>query len=115
MARRKRLFWVPLLAVFATVFAFPPQPLRAQEKENAETKRKVKTQVNPVYPDLARRMNVHGKVKLQVTVAPDGSVKTIHALGGHPILVGASQDAVRQWKFEPAAKETIQIVEVNFD
>ena len=115
MARRKRLFWVPLLAVLTAVIAIPPQPLRAQEKESAETKRKIKTQVNPVYPDLARRMNVHGKVKQQVTVAPDGSVKTIHALGGHPILVGASQDAVRQWKFEPAPKETIQIIEVNFD
>jgi len=113
MARRKRLFWVPLVAVLAAVFAFPPQPLRGQE--NGEVKRKIKTQVNPIYPDLARRMNVHGKVKLQVTVAPDGSVKSIHALGGHPILVGASQDAVRQWKFEPGPKETVQIIEVNFD
>ncbi|HVN10249.1 MAG TPA: energy transducer TonB [Patescibacteria group bacterium] len=78
-------------------------------------KRKVKTQVNPTYPELARKLNVHGKVKLQVTVAPDGTVKAVHVLGGHPVLVGASQEAVKQWKFEPAAKETVQIVEINFD
>jgi protein TonB len=113
MAVRKRLFLVGFIAALAALFAFPPQPLRAQE--NGELKRKIKTQINPNYPELAKRMNVHGKVKLQVTVAPDGSVKTIHALGGHPILVGASQDAVRQWKFEPAPKETTQLIEINFD
>ena len=113
MTGRKRLFLVTFLAALAALFAVPPQGLRAQD--SAELRRKVKTQVKPIYPDLARRMNVHGKVKLQVTVAPDGSVKTIHALGGHPILVGASQDAVRQWKFEPGPKETTQLIEIDFD
>ena len=113
MATSKRFLRLLVLATLASLFAFPPQVVRGQD--SSEVKRKVKTQVTPVYPELARRMNVHGKVKLQVTVAPDGTVKVIHALGGHPILVGASQDAVRQWKFEPAPKESTQIIEVNFD
>lgn len=113
MARPKRILFLTLLATLAAIFAIPPQVVRGQD--SAPVNRKVKTQITPAYPDLAKRMNVHGKVKLQVTVAPDGSVKSIHVIGGHPILATASQDAVRNWKFEPWPKETTQIVEVNFD
>ena len=113
MARRNRLIQVAILGALAAVFAAPPQLMRAQEP--TEVKRKIKTQINPVYPDLARRMNLHGKVKLQVTIGTDGNVKSIHVLGGHPVLVGVSQEAVKQWKFEPGPKETTQIVEINFE
>ena len=113
MARRNRTFRIAILAAFAVLFAYPPQLLHAQD--TAEVKRKVKTQVTPSYPELARRMNVHGKVRLQVTIAPDGTVKSVHALGGHPLLVGAAQDAVRQWKFESGPKETTNLIEFNFD
>ncbi len=113
MSSFRRFIGHALLAAFITTFVVPPQVMRGQEA--SETKRKVKTQVTPSYPELARRMNVHGKVRLEVTVAPDGTVKSIHAVGGHPLLVTASQDAVRGWKFEAAPKESIQIVEINFD
>ena len=79
-----------------------------------EEARKVKNEVTPVYPELARHMNVHGKVRLEVRVASDGKVKGIHILGGHPLLSAAAQRAVEQWRFEPGPKETTQIVEVNF-
>ncbi|HYA94724.1 MAG TPA: energy transducer TonB [Terriglobales bacterium] len=113
MARPKRILFLTLLATMVATFAIPPQAVRGQDA--AQVNRKIKTQVTPTYPELARRMNVHGKVKLEVTVTPDGSVKTIHVLGGHPILASASQDAVRHWKFEPGPKETTQVIEVNFD
>ncbi|HKM90241.1 MAG TPA: energy transducer TonB [Candidatus Acidoferrales bacterium] len=109
----RRFIGQALLAALITTFVVPPQVMRAQGA--TETKRAVKTKVTPTYSELARRMNVHGKVRLEVTVAPDGTVKNVHAVGGHPLLVSASQDAVRNWKFEPAPKETIQIVEINFD
>jgi outer membrane biosynthesis protein TonB len=35
-------------------------------------------------------------------------------LGGHPVLVNAAEDAVRKWKFEPAAGEDSGVVEVTF-
>ena len=113
MSSSRRFLGLALLAALFTTFAVPPQVMRGQDA--TETKRKVKTQVTPIYPELARRMNVHGKVRLEVTVAADGTVKNVHAVGGHPLLVSASQDAVRNWKFEPAPKETIQIIEINFD
>ena len=87
---------------------------RAQTGTTDESKRKVKTRVTPVYPDLARRMNVAGKVKIEVVISPDGRVKTTRVVGGHPLLVQACQDAVREWKFAPAPEETTQIVEFEF-
>ena len=55
-----------------------------------------------------------GKVKIEVVVTRDGRVKSTRVAGGHPLLVQACQDAVKQWKFAPASEETTQIVEFEF-
>ena len=103
-----------LLAVFwVTTFVLVPQMLVAQEVQGDLIKR-VKTRFEPTYPELARRMGVKGSVKLLVTVAPNGKVKTTKVVGGHPVLVGASEDAIRRWKFAPAAEEVTGIVEFTF-
>jgi|SRR6476646_1199849 TonB family protein len=86
----------------------------AQTGGTDENKRKVKTRVAPAYPELAKRMNVSGKVKIEVIIAPDGHVKSTRAIGGHPLLVQACQDAVKEWKFMSAAEETTQVVEFDF-
>ena len=85
-------------------------------KTRAPTKaeRKVKTYVSPSYPELAKRMSVSGKVKIEVIIAPDGHVKSTRAIGGHPLLVQTCTDAVKEWKFFPAAEETTQVVEFDF-
>lgn len=87
---------------------------RAQTGTTDESKRKVKTRVSPPYPELARRMNVGGKVKIEVVISPDGHVKTTRVVGGHPLLVQGCQDAVKEWRFAPAPEETTQIVEFEF-
>jgi TonB family protein len=86
----------------------------AQSASTDEAKRKVKTKVAPSYPELAKRMSVTGKVKIEVIIAPDGHVKSTKAIGGHPLLVQACQDAVKEWKFLPAPEESTQIVEFEF-
>ena len=80
-----------------------------------ELDRKVKTKVPPAYPELARRMNIRGTVRLLVVVSPNGAVKDSRAVGGNPILVNSAQDAVRKWKFEPAQQESTGVVEFHFD
>ena len=80
-----------------------------------EGKRKVKTRVTPVYPELAKRMNVAGKVKIEVIITSEGRVKSTRALGGHPLLVQACLDAVKEWKFAAAPEETTQVVEFEFN
>jgi TonB family protein len=80
-----------------------------------EIDRKPKSKVAPVYPELARRMNITGVVKVQITVAANGSVKDAKLVGGHPVLANAALDAVKKWRFEAAPQESTGIVEFRFD
>ncbi|MBI1740267.1 MAG: energy transducer TonB [Candidatus Koribacter versatilis] len=73
------------------------------------------SKIVPAYPELARRTNVHGVVKLDALVAPDGRVKLTEVIGGNPILVQAAVDAVRKWRFEPASQQTKERIELKFN
>ncbi len=44
---------------------------------------------------------VQGIVKLHVIIGKDGSVSQVEAISGHPLLIQAAIDAVRQWKYRP--------------
>jgi protein TonB len=79
-----------------------------------EGKRHVKSKVNPAYPELARRMGIAGKVRIEVIIAPDGHVKSARAIGGHPLLVAPCLDAAKEWKFDSMPEETTQNVEFIF-
>lgn len=81
----------------------------------AEDGRAVKSKVAPIYPELAKRMNVSGTVKIQVVVAPNGVVKSAKVIGGHPLLVDPAMDAAKKWRYEPASEETTNVVEFHFD
>ena len=50
-------------------------------------------------------MNISGTVKIEVVVAPNGTVKDARVVGGHPVLAGAALEAARKWRFEPASGE----------
>ena len=80
----------------------------------AQDGRKVKVSIQPDYPDLARKNRIQGVTRLQLAIAPDGSVKDVKVLGGNPVLVQASVEAVKKWKYEEAPKETVETVEVNY-
>ena len=103
---------VALLAVAA--MAAGVAGLRAQDA-TGELTRRVKSKVSAVYPELARKMNLAGTVKVQVVVAPNGTVKEAKIVGGHPVLANAALDAVRKWRFEPAAVENTGIVDFKFE
>lgn len=96
------------LAILSTLLLVPG--LQAQE----EGQRKATVRIAPLYPELAKRMNVSGTVRLEVTIAPDGKVKSVKPIGGHPVLVGAADEAVKKWKFEPASSATTEVVAIQF-
>ncbi len=58
-------------------------------------------QVQPVYPEEARRENLQGVIALNIVVATDGSVVSTQALNGPDVLAQAAMDALRWWKFQP--------------
>lgn len=83
----------------------------SQESTN---QRKLVSRPAPEYPALARSLKLYGAVKVEVLVAPNGSVKSTDIRGGHPILAQAALDAVRRWKWEPEGHESHEVVEVKF-
>jgi TonB family protein len=71
--------------------------------------------VAPLFPEIARRLSITGAVKVEALVLPNGAVKSVDIKGGHPLLAQSASDAVRKWKWEPAAHETREVVEIRFD
>ncbi len=57
--------------------------------------------VQPTYPQMARIAHIQGDVLLQATISKAGVIENLHALSGHPILIQAAMDAVKQWKYKP--------------
>ncbi|HET8890976.1 MAG TPA: energy transducer TonB [Candidatus Angelobacter sp.] len=56
---------------------------------------------NPTYPQMARIAHIQGDVILQATISKSGVVENLRGVSGHPILIQAALDAVRQWKYKP--------------
>jgi protein TonB len=102
-----------LVAVLATTL-LAVSAVTAQDSPRPDTERKLTHKVVPVYPDLARRMQLSGAVKLVVVVAPNGSVKSSEPAGGSPVFIMAAEDAVKEWKSAPANEETRQTIEFQF-
>ena len=65
-------------------------------------------------PELATKLNLTGTVKIEVTIAPDGTVKTTRIVGGHPVLASAAESAAQKSTFQPGAKETVEVIEFKF-
>jgi TonB family protein len=106
---KEKVLWLVLLTLMVGARAFGPG-ISAQE----QAKRKIMKQVQPIYPLVATQLNLTGTVKLMVQVTPDGKVKGMHTTGGNAVLVSAAENAVKQWIFEPAQKETSEPIEVKF-
>jgi TonB family protein len=65
--------------------------------------------IQPAYPPLARLARIEGTVNFTVDVSPDGGVASFSVQSGHPWLRGATEKAVRGWKFsKEAAGQTIR-------
>src|SRR5215510_5859512 len=57
--------------------------------------------VQPLYPLLAKRAGIEGKVILKVLIAKDGFIKTAEVVSGHPFFNQATRDAILQWRYKP--------------
>ena len=69
---------------------------------------------DPEYPEIARRMNISGTVKVELVIAADGTIKSAKVLGGHPVLADAVQKTLRKWKYAPGASETTMQLDFKF-
>ena len=112
-ATRARALRVPSLFLMVVLAFQVCPPIAAQI--SAEAPRKIKVPVKPEYSDLARRLNLSGTVKVEVLIAPDGKVKRAKVVGGSPVLGQEALRAASLTEFEPAAKETTQVIEFTFE
>ena len=61
----------------------------------------LQSQIEPVYPMIARRARVQGRVTLRAVISAQGTVESLQVIDGHPMLVSSALDAVKQWHYRP--------------
>jgi protein TonB len=96
----------------------PPPPQRIRVGGAVQKARMLK-QVQPTYPPLARQARIQGTVKLTAEIAKDGTIQKLEVISGHPLLIPAALQAVKQWVYKPTllngqAVEVITQIDVNF-
>lgn len=109
MPRTAAILFVAALLFFA---AFAPSAARASDLQY--NGRKLRRHVEPSLPEIARSMHLAGTVRLEIVVSPAGKVTSLKTLGGPPILINASENAVKEWLFEPDPHATTVIVSFTF-
>ena len=105
---------VAVLAILTLGIGTGTVAIHAQQ-QNDEIVRRARSRVQPTYPDLARKMNITGTVKIEVVVSPNGTVKDARVVGGHPVLANAALDAAKKWRFDPAQTESTGVIDFKFE
>jgi periplasmic protein TonB len=76
-------------------------------------------QVQPNYPVLAKEARIQGVVVLTAVIAKDGTIQKLEVVSGHPMLIPAAINAVKQWRYKPyllngQPVEIVTTITVNF-
>jgi TonB family protein len=75
-----------------------PQRIKVSRKFEAK---KLVYGPSPQYPPLAKMAGIQGTVKLDAIIAADGTIKDLRVESGHPLLVKAALDSVKDWRYKP--------------
>jgi protein TonB len=72
-----------------------------------------------VKPAVATAARIQGTVVLSAVIAKDGTVESLSLFSGHPLLVPAAMDALKQWRYRPYTLngqpvEVMTQIKVNF-
>jgi protein TonB len=75
-----------------------------------------------VYPIIAQRARVQGTVEMKALICKQGTIENLQLVSGHPLLVPAAMEAVKQWRYrpyvlngEPLEVETMVIVNFHMN
>ncbi|MBZ5592986.1 MAG: energy transducer TonB [Acidobacteriia bacterium] len=108
--------------------AAPPPPPPPVEQKKAVQRIRVGGQVQqanlirqpkPIYPPLAKQARIQGVVRFEAIIGKDGTIQNLRLVSGHPLLVPAAQEAVKQWLYKPTLLngepvEVATVIDVNF-
>jgi protein TonB len=99
----------------------PPVPKRIRVSSGI-SEGMLTRRVEPTYPLIAMRARIEGSVQLRAIIAKDGSIDNLQSVNGHPLLVPAAMEAVKQWRYrpyilngEPLEVETVVIVNFHMN
>jgi TonB family protein len=89
----------------------PPRPAEAFLRYPIvrNTQLRLVHRVKPVYPEAAKQARIEGTVRVNAMIAKDGSVADVGLVSGHPLLVQAAIDAVKQWLYRPPLRNGVPI------
>jgi protein TonB len=101
------------------VMPVPPRHAPALVRISHMSEGDLVRRVLPVYPPLARMARIQGSVVLQALISKQGVIENLQVLTGHPMLVPAAKEAVRQWRYRPYVlnNEPVEVetqITVNF-
>ena len=93
----------PIIDSFGTTLPVvaPPPPTAHPPRISHMMEGNLIYKVQPVYPPLARSARIQGAVVIRAIISRSGTIENLQTLSGHPMLVGAALDAVRQWRYRP--------------
>ncbi len=96
----------------------PATPQRIRVGGNVQSAKLIRGP-KPVYPPLAKQARIQGTVRLNAIIGKDGTIQNLTAASGHPLLVPAAMDAVKQWLYQPTLLngepvEVVTVIDVNF-
>ncbi len=96
----------------------PPPPQRIRVGGNVQQANLIR-QPRPVYPPLAKQARIQGVVRLNAIIGKDGTIQNLTVASGHPLLVPAALEAVKQWLYKPTLLngepvEVVTTIDVNF-
>ena len=109
--------------------ALPPPPPPPPAEKKVTPKRitiggnvqqaKLVRQPKPNYPPLAKQARISGVVHLAAIISKDGTIQDLKVIGGHPLLIPAALEAVKQWVYQPTLLngEPVEVstqIDVNF-
>jgi protein TonB len=80
----------------------PPPKVQQRIRQGGQvTAANIISRIQVQYPPLARQARISGKVILHAIIAKDGTIQQLEVQSGHPLLIQAALDAVRQWRYRP--------------
>ena len=90
-------------SIGTTPAVVPPKPTPAVRPPRISTimEGNLIYKVQPLYPALARSARIQGTVMVRAVISRRGTVENLQAVSGHPMLIPAALDAVRQWRYRP--------------
>jgi periplasmic protein TonB len=96
----------------------PVTPQRIRVGGNVQAAKLIR-QPKPIYPALAKQARISGHVILNAIIGKDGTIQDLRVVSGHPLLVPAALEAVKQWVYAPTLLngepvEVVTQIDVNF-